>query len=332
LGRCEPIPDALAVSPDGRRILVVNLENDSVSLLDLGTGPVVDEQDLRPGIIDRKLHGRPGGSFPRAVAWVANDRAYVAGERDREVIELRFSSEAHSFRHRAWGAPHDRGGVSLTVTTPTISVARRLPVPGQPVALLANRSGSRLFAALSITAKVLIIDTARNTVLETVAAPAPRSLCSNSASLGGASSNALALTADEHTLLVSNGGENAIAVIRLGERALGERAPREKHQSEEGDDDDDGRPVEGRGSAVVGLVPTGWYPTGVATSRDGVTWYVINGKSDTGANVPGCSAPGDSGAGCNREQAVRTGALLTRNQFVFQLEKAGFLTQRCGAA
>ena len=54
----------LSVSPDGRRLLVANVQNDSVSLVDLASGAVTD-QDLRPGAIDAKHAGEPGGSFPR---------------------------------------------------------------------------------------------------------------------------------------------------------------------------------------------------------------------------------------------------------------------------
>ena len=114
----KPEAAGLAVSPDGRRILVANLQNDSVSVIDLATGATV-EQDLRPGKIDRGLRGLPGGTFPRAVAWVSNTKAYVASERDREIIPLRLEGEG-------------------------IGLGRRLITRGQPVALLAGPNG-RLF-------------------------------------------------------------------------------------------------------------------------------------------------------------------------------------------
>ncbi|MCX5997226.1 MAG: phosphoesterase, partial [Chloroflexi bacterium] len=38
------------------------------------------------------------------------------------------------------------------------------------------------------------------------------------------------------------------------------------------------------GSKVVGLIPTGWYPTAVSLSGDGKYVYVVNAKSPTGAN------------------------------------------------
>ena len=63
---------------------------------------------------------------------------------------------------------------------------------------------------------------------------------------------------------------------------------------------------EGQRWAVKGLVPTGWYPNAVSLSGDGRTMYVVNGKSVPGPN-PKLKEPGG-------------------NQYILQLEKAGFLT------
>ncbi len=274
-----PMAGALAISPDGKRMLVANLDHDSVSLIDLAAGAIVAEQDLRPGKIDPAQSGRSGGTYPRSVAWVANDHAYAASERDREIIDLR--------------VPADR-----------IEVARRIPVNGQPVALLANRRGSRLYAALDNTDLVAIIDTADDHVIEQLNVLAPDTIYVNRNKLGGANSNALALTADEHTLLVSNGGQNAIAVVQLNE----------PH------------------SSVIGLVPTGWYPTGVAIARDGATWFVVNGKSMPGPNVNWCTATDPSSGLCVESLAPHTDAangqefLRTRGQTLVQLQRGGLLS------
>ena len=306
-----PETGGLAVSPDGSWLLVANLQNDSVSLLDLAAGLVVTEQDLRPGKIDPRHQGEPGGSFPRSIAWVSDNHAYVASERDREIV-------------------------SLSLSGPSIRVLSRIRVPGQPVALVANRTGSRLYAALDTTNQVLILDSANDTIIESVDATAPQSVYVNRRKLGGANSNALALTPDERTLLVSNGGENSIAVMRLGVRAVdpataAHGSPRKDDDDDEGDADGSGHPA---GTAVVGLVPTGWYPTGVATSRDGTRWYVVNAKSDSGPNVRWCQRSDPSQNTCRPENPTGLGhnadngltLLITQNQSVLQLEKAGFLT------
>jgi DNA-binding beta-propeller fold protein YncE len=66
---------------------------------------------------------------------------------------------------------------------------------------------------------------------------------------------------------------------------------------------------------VTGLIPTGWYPTGVATA--GGRLYVVNGKSDPGPNPTACRRS------LSNEE---TGPCRAANSYVWQLEKAGFLT------
>jgi DNA-binding beta-propeller fold protein YncE len=302
-----PMSAGLAVSPDGARLLAANLQNDSVSLIDLASGRVVAEQDLRPGIIDAKRRGQAGGSFPRSVAWSSTGHAYVASERDREIISLTVSGRGR------------------------LRVVRRIPVRGQPIALTSNRAGSRVYAALDTTNQVVVIDTARDRVIESFDVTAPENLFANTRILGGANSNALALSPDERTLLVSNGGENAVAVVRLSDPARGVAASR--RGSTDSDDDDYKLSVDR--SVVLGLVPTGWYPTGVATSKDGGAWYIVNAKSPMGPNARWCQEVDPVRKLCVlKDGAVsdfsfaENGArlLLAENQFNFQLEKAGFLT------
>ena len=314
--KCGPVVAGLAVSPDGTRMLAANIQNDSVSLLDLAAGHVVAEQDLRPGIIDPRNHGEPGGSFPRSVVWVSSDRGYVASERDREIISL--------------GISHEK-----------IRVLHRVPVHGQPVALLANRSGSRLYVALDTTSQVAIIDTHQEKVIETLNVIAPESVYTTPQAMGGANSDALALTPDERTLLVSNGGQNSIAVVRLSTRASDAATALKndpKRADQEIDEDGDNTP-DAPHSTVIGLVPTGRYPTGVATSKDGSTWYIINYKSQTGPSWPWCMKSQPPSPKCvPQDWTIRPPApentfddqhrafRRSLNQWGWALQKAGFLT------
>lgn len=286
-GAVKPEAGGLAVSPDGTRLLVANFQNDSVSLIALKSGDVLTEQDLRPGQVDPRQRGRPGGSYPRCVAWISGMRAYVGSERDREIISLGIS-----------------GG--------KIRILRRIPVHGQPVALLASRDGSRVYSALDNTGEVATIDTSRDRLIESIDVAAPETAYANSRKLGGANPNALALTHDERLLLVSNGGENAIAVVRLGPASISATTKVKMEHARSDEDDNEPQRASGH-SAVVALVPTGWYPTGVATSKDGATWYAINGKSPAGADAQSC-------------RTVRVSGCRSENQIPWQLEKAGFLT------
>ena len=69
---------------------------------------------------------------------------------------------------------------------------------------------------------------------------------------------------------------------------------------------------------VEALIPTGWYPSAVATSAGGGRVFVVNRKSPPGPNPQGC-AP---------ELAIYRGqpnACGAANQYIYQLEKAGLL-------
>jgi hypothetical protein len=76
-----------------------------------------------------------------------------------------------------------------------------------------------VYVALDTTNRITTFDTAHDKQIESLDVVAPESIYMNSKMLGGANSNALALTPDERMLLVSNGGENAVAVVRLGNPA-----------------------------------------------------------------------------------------------------------------
>jgi len=273
-----PETGGLAASPDGKFLLATNIDNDSVSLIDLATG-AVSERDLRPG------GGQAGGTFPRAVAWISNSHAYVTSERDREVIPL-------------------------TLTPKGLTLGARIKTKGQPIALLKGR-GSVLFVAMDNTDGVLALDTRDNHVIETIRTAGPEVW--GRGSLGGAGSNALALSPAGRTLLVTNGGENAVAFVNLSETLRGKKAV---HSRPRGDDDDaTAAPPRSR---VVGAIPTGWYPTAVAVRPDGQQIYVVNGKSVPGPVPLNCKDL-KTGPGAGNE-------CKSHNQYVWQREKAGFLT------
>ncbi|HXG12620.1 MAG TPA: alkaline phosphatase family protein [Gemmataceae bacterium] len=102
---------------------------------------------------------------------------------------------------------------------------------------------------------VSVIDTQNDEVVETIA-------CRPEARLPfGSGANALALSPDGQTLYVANGTNNCLAVVRLGAKACEATDP--------------GRPA---ASALLGLIPTGWYPGAVLLSADGRRLFVANIK------------------------------------------------------
>jgi DNA-binding beta-propeller fold protein YncE len=261
----KPMAGALAVSPDGAQLLVANFQNDSASVIDLASG-AMREQDLRPGVIDPAKSGSPGGSFPRAVIWTSPTRAYVASERDREVVVLNISAAA-------------------------IAVGDRIKTDGQPVAFAAR--GKRLYMALDNDDRVAVLDIARDRIIDDFRAAQDAGAPPAIARLGGAGTNGLALSGDGRTLYATNGGANDVSVIRLSDQPGGSR--------------------------VVGMIPAGWYPTALAVQPGGRQLYVVNGKSGAGPNPGNCRV--NTGIDPHHDDACRA-----TNSYVWQIEKAGFLT------
>ncbi len=269
----KPAAAGIAITADGARAVVANYENDSITIVDLAARAVSGELDLRPGKIDPARSGIAGGEYPFWIAIRGNDKAYVSSARDGEVVVVSLGA-----------AP---------------SVKARIQGLAQPGKMILDREGTRLFVANATSDTVSVVDTAKDVVTETIATTAPRAVLGNRMGLKGSNPNALALSPDERTLFVTNGGTNSVAVIRLGEN--------------DGDDDEDDR------SRVVGLIPTGWYPSAVSVSADGRRLFVANAKSLGGANPSACRNSLSTAA-------TASGPCNAANQYVWQIEKASFLT------
>jgi DNA-binding beta-propeller fold protein YncE len=267
----EPLAaGGIAVTTDGHTLVVANIYNDSISLIDLPARKVSKELDLRPGKIHRSRVGVPGGEYPFWVTVKGNSTAYVSSVRDREIVVVSLGRSP--------------------------AIQHRIKLAGTPNKMILNRDQSRLFVTADNTDTVTIIDTRRDRITETVLTTAPDGLLENPKGYTGSVPNSAALSPDERTLYVTNGGTNSVAMIRLG--AAGSR------------------------SAVVGLLPTGWYPNAVSVSADGRTLYVVNGKSVAGPNR-------DLHVALKTDKDLKPGPAVvvnSRNQYIFQLEKAGFLT------
>jgi DNA-binding beta-propeller fold protein YncE len=186
-----PIAAGLGITSDGAFLLAANFQNDSVSIIDLASGSVVHELDLRPGKIDPAQSGKPGGSYPYAIAVGSNGRAYVTSQRDREVVVLDISA------------------------LPLVSVVTRIRVAGQPNKLILNHARTRLLVALDNVDTVAMIDTKTNRLLRNLQTIAPKDVFPNPTHLRGSGPNNLAISADDQTLYVTNSGTNSVAVISL---------------------------------------------------------------------------------------------------------------------
>jgi YVTN family beta-propeller protein len=183
-----PETAGLAVTADGKRVVIANYENDSLSILTLATRAVVD-LDLRPGKAGVNPHtGVAGGEYPFWVTIKGSTTAYVSSLRDAEV---------------------DVVDLTIPAVTARISVGR------QPNKMILNRAQSKLFVANGNDDTVSVINTATNTVTETFGVVAPDWELDNRGGFKGANPNGLTLSPDEKTLYVTDGATNALAVVDL---------------------------------------------------------------------------------------------------------------------
>jgi DNA-binding beta-propeller fold protein YncE len=267
----RPMVAGISVNQSGSMAVVANFYNDSISIIDLKTRKKSGELDLRPGVHDRSETGVPGGEYPYWTAIRGDARAYVSSPRDREIVVVQLNQSP--------------------------SIAGRIRVTGQPNRILMNRAQDRLFVALDNADAVAVIATDSDRVIATFNVTAPSNLLEWGSFPKGANPNSLALSPDERTLYVTDGGTNAVAVVTLEATGSGK---------------------------VTGLIPTPWYPNSVSVSSDGKTLYVVNGKSVPGPNPGNCRgdarAPGI--ADCSR----------TPNQYIYSLEKGSLLSLPVPAA
>jgi DNA-binding beta-propeller fold protein YncE len=191
--RVRPMAAGLAPDAAGARLVVANFENDSASVIDLAKRRKIAELDLRPGKINSRERGIPGGEFPFWVAIKGNDKAYISSPRDRQIVVLRLSSPPR--------------------------LIRRIPLPGQPNKMILDRAQDRLFVALGSDDAVAVVDTASDHLLETIGVTAPHSLFPDPEGWKGVTPTSLALSPDGRTLYVTNGGANSLAVVALGRAA-----------------------------------------------------------------------------------------------------------------
>ncbi len=172
--------------------------------------------------------------------------------------------------------------VSLTAR----AVKGRAHVGAQPTRMTVSRDGATLFVANANDDTVSVIDRATLKVRATIPVGGPAG--SPARALRGASPNGLGLSPDGRTLYVTLGGLDAVAMVKLEAGA--------------------------RGGALEALVPTGFYPTDVVTSKDGARLFVAFGKSAEGPNPRGpWSAP----------SSTRTLEPYGGNQFTLQLLRGG---------
>jgi DNA-binding beta-propeller fold protein YncE len=137
-----------------------------------------------------------------------------------------------------WG-----GSKLLYIDVKTLKIVDAIQTELNPNDICRTANGKYLYLACSQTNTVAVIDVAKKKIIETLdAALYPNALT-------GATTNSLALSADEKTLFIANADNNCLAVFDVSQPGK---------------------------SRCKGFIPVGWYPTCVRTTGDMI--LVANGK------------------------------------------------------
>jgi YVTN family beta-propeller protein len=223
----------IALSADGKRAYVCLSRNNSVGIVDLEGGKLVQEV--------------PVGVAPFAVVLTRDEtRAYVSNWGGRRPTKDERTAPSS-------GTPTlvDERGIASSGTVAAIDLGRgkvvaEVAVGLHPAGLAFDCEEFLLYVANANSDTVTVIDTQAMRVQHTVLVRPDLHLPF------GSGTNALALSSDGRTLFAANAGNNAVAVLALGER---------------------------RATPVVrGFIPTGWYPG--AVRADGKHLYIANVKGD----------------------------------------------------
>ena len=217
------LPGKSVYSPDGSTLYVAVNGQNSVMALDPATGVV--------------KHTWAVGIAPRHLTFVGN-KLYVSNEGGRQARagEPTINSYGTDVPADPRLGTTTTGTVSVIDTAAPSTAVKTVGVGLHPTAMYA--AGSALFVANTNSDTVSVIDTAKDSVVQTIATqPWPKAKV-------GYEPTDIALTKDGH-LLVTLGRANAVAVYRYSNK------PQE--------------PV-----SYVGLLPTDYYPANVATVGDRV--------------------------------------------------------------
>jgi YVTN family beta-propeller protein len=223
----------IALSADGKRAYVCLSRNNSLGIVDLVAGRLVREI--------------PVGVAPYAVILSRSDtRAYISnwgGRRPRKEERAAPSS----------GTPTliDERGVACSgtvsrVNLDTETVDAETAVGLHPAGMCLDGDQALLYVANANSDTISVVDVSTMHVQHTVLARPLADLPFGSAT------NAVALSRDGRMLFAANAGNNAVAVLSLGQR--------------------------GSAPMLKGFIPSGWYPGAVLTDEHHI--YVANVKGE----------------------------------------------------
>ena len=215
-------PAGMAISARGNLLYIAENVSDDVAVVDPASGKV--------------LQRLPTDHYPYAIDVAANGVVYAS----------------------AWGG--DTVSVFKTGKDGKLKAAGKFAVGRHPSALVSNKAGTQLFAALAGSDEIALVDTKSKSVVRRLndASPAGPS--------EGSTPNAMRLSEDESKLFVAEADNNAIAVFDLSAGVSSSNKP-------------------------VARIPTDWYPTAITWSKREI--LVLCGKGHGSHANPDGPTPGE---------------------------------------
>jgi DNA-binding beta-propeller fold protein YncE len=327
-----PYPFALALTPDGRRVVVActGADDQSLHLLDARTGKSLAKEPVKKSWLglaispDGKRVYLAGAGGKNVLAFRLESDRFVA----EEPIPLRNGGEPAKLDATPSGLAVSADGKSLwaarillndvvRIDLASRAIAAAVPVGIHPYRPVLSRDGKLLAVANWGAASVSLVDAVQGAVLATVkTADHPSDLV---------------FSPDGKTLFVAQSNRNLVAAVDVASRsvvrqisvALGADGPGTPSADALPDGstpnalalapggktlfvanaDDDAVAVvdvsgDLRAARTKGFVPSGWYPAALALSRDGKTLWVANAKGGwSWSNAVGGPDPTKKGDG-----------------------------------
>jgi len=218
----------------------------------------------------KEIWNIPTGVAPYGIA-ITNSKAYVTNWAGKPPADSRETA----------GVPYDKAYIDPrtgAISSGTVSVIdlqtgrpqAEIEVGLHPSAIIASPDGKFLYVTNGNDDNVSVISTSTNAVVETI----PVRL-NKDATFIGDSPNALAIDKDGTTLYVSNGMNNAIAVVKLGGKSG----------------------AAGKGESIIsGFIPTETYPAGLVLNDKML--YVCNLEGE------GARVASNKGFNCHQQEAT----------------------------
>lgn len=231
----------LAVTPNGKQLLVCGLLSDRLEIIDLVQRvPEIHLRNRTPNEAQPDRNAKPRSPVtPRNV----NNSIRVDLPADSFPIDVAVTPDGRRAMVSLWG----KAAVAV-IDLQSNSLVATWPVRSHPTELRFLDDGKYLLVGCTDDNAVVMLDAESGAAVEVITT----SLYATRKN--GSTPNSIAVSPDGNVLIAANADNNNLAIFDIRERGK---------------------------SKSLGFIPVGWYPTAVAMTNDGEQILVTNGKGLT---------------------------------------------------